>query len=316
MPMPNFVIIGPPKGGTTALYATLARHPQIFMSPVKEPCFFAFDGAAVAFGGPDGAYFRRHAMTSQAAYSSLFAAAGAQQVIGEASTIYLSSYQPMDTAARLHAALPLARLVAVLRQPVDRAYSAFTDLRSRGLEPLPDFLDALAAEPQRTAANWRPGFRYWQNGLYAQNLTPYCECFPRAQIRVYLYEEWRDHPATMLTDLCNFLEIDPALLPAQSPQRNVTRWVRSGWLERLLQSDLWRGGIPPRRLHRAITARLRAWNRVKPPPLAPQIRAALTEKYSAEVARLEQLLERDLGCWRAEPQGSSSAPVQNAGSRQ
>jgi len=297
MPLPNFLLIGPPKCGTTALYATLARHPQVFMSPVKEPYFFAFDGEPVVFGGPDGAHFQRHAVTSQAAYTELFATAGEQQVRGEASTIYLSSYQPRDTATRIHDALPMARLVAVLRQPVDRAYSAFTDLRARGLEPLADFREALAAEAQRTAANWRPGFRYWQNGLYAQNLTPYCERFPHIQVRIYLYEDWRDHPQTLLADLCNFLEIDPARLPVQVQQRNVTRWARSRWMERLLQSNGWIRGILPRRLRRAMSTRLRAWNQVKPPPLDPALRSNLTERYRDEIMHLQGLIGCDLRHW-------------------
>ena len=297
MPMPNFLLIGPPKCGTTALYATLARHPQVFMSPVKEPYFFAFDGEPVIFGGPDGAYFQRHAVTRQAAYAGLFTAAGKLQVIGEASTIYLSSYQPMNTANRIHDALPLARLVAVLRQPVDRAYSAFTDMRSRGLEPLSDFGGALAAEPQRTAANWRPGFRYWQNGLYAQNLIPFCERFPRTQVRIYLYEAWRDRPQTMLADLCNFLEIDPALLPVQVSQRNVTRWVRNLWLDGLIKSSRGIKMILPGRLRRAMSTRLRAWNQVKPPPLDPALRSNLTERYQDEIMRLQDLIGRDLSQW-------------------
>ena len=297
MPLPNFLIIGPPKCGTTALYATLARHPQVFMSPVKEPYFFAFDGEPVVFGGPDGAYFQRHAVTSQAAYVGLFAAAGKLPVIGEASTIYLTSYQPMNTATRIHDALPMARLVAVLRQPVDRAYSAFTDLRGRRLEPLSDFREALAAEPQRTVANWRPGFRYWQNGLYVQNLTPFYERFPRTQVRIYLYEEWRDRPQTMLADLCDFLEIDPARLPVQVPQRNVTRWARNLWLEGLIKSSRGIKMILPGRLRRAISCRLRAWNQVKPPPLDPALRSNLTERYRDEIMRLQELIGRDLSHW-------------------
>jgi hypothetical protein len=128
---------------------------------------------------------------------------------GEASTTYLTSYQPGQTAGRIHDLLPMVKLVAVLRHPVDRAYSAFTDMRSRGLEPITDFREALAAERERTTANWRPGFRYWQNGLYAQNLAPYYERFPPERIRIYLYEDWRDTPMTMLADLCTFLGIAP-----------------------------------------------------------------------------------------------------------
>jgi hypothetical protein len=101
----------------------------------------------------------------------------------------------------------------------------------------------------------------------------------------------------MLADLCSFLEIDPALLPVQVPQRNVTRWVRDLRLERLIKSSRGLKMILPERLYRAMGIRLRAWNRVKPPPLNPALRSSLTERYRDEIIHLQDIIGRDLSHW-------------------
>ena len=300
MTLPNFLLIGPPKCGTSALYAALARHPQIYMSPVKEPYFFAFDGQPPIFAGPGGDYFHQHAVTDGEAYTRLFAAAHDQRARGEASTIYLTNYRPERTATNIRQYLPEARLVAVLRQPAERAYSGFTFCRALGIEPQADFRQALAAEDQRVAANWRPGFRYWRNGLYAQNLTPYFDRFPSSQIRIYLYEDLREQPQALLADLYGFLGVDPLLKPVQMQRRNVTHWERSRWMSKLLGARWSVKAWLPETMRHAVGAWLRGWNRVKPPPLDPVLRSELTEGYRDEIVRLQDLIRRDLSHWLQE----------------
>jgi hypothetical protein len=309
MPLPNFLIIGAPKCGTSALYAALARHPQIYMSPIKEPYFFAFDGQPPIFAGPDGDYFRQHAVNDWEAYIRLFAAAKDQRVLGEVSTIYLTSYRPDRTAENIRRYLPEARLVAVLRQPAERAYSGFTFCRALGVEPLTDFRQALIDEDQRVAADWRPGFRYWRNGLYAQNLTPYFDRFPSSQIRIYLYEDWRDRPQAVLADLCTFLEVDPELMPGQAEHRNVTYWVRNRWAGWLLRQSGMFKALLPRRLRRAAGVRLRTWNRTRPPLLDPALRSELTEGYRDEILQLQDMLGRDLSHWLRAPTASGISGI-------
>lgn len=295
--LPTFLIIGPPKCGTTALHAALDRHPQIYMSAVKEPYFFAFDGVPPRFAGPGHDYFQHHAVLDWEKYVGLFAAARDERALGEASSIYLTNWQTERTAENIRRRLPNVRIVAVLRQPAERAYSGFTFCRALGIEPLTDFRQALDAEDRRAAADWRPGFLYRRNGLYARNLTPYFDRFPQAQIQIYLYDDLRDRPQALLADLCQFLGVDPLLMPAEIQHRNVTLWTHSRWLQSLLRQD-WRvKTLLPRRLRQTIGMRLRAWNRFKPPPLAPAVRDALTERYRDEIVRLQDLIGRDLGHW-------------------
>lgn len=301
MRLPNILIIGAPKCGTSALYAALARHPQIYMSQVKEPFFFAFEGQPPVFVGPDAEAFRRDAITSWADYQALFAAAGDQLALGEASTLYLTNYQPERTAENIRRRLPDVRLVAVLRQPADRAYSHFTYRRQRGHEPLRDFRQALAAEEWRIAANWSPACRYLRDGLYFCNLTPYFDRFSRERIQIYLYDDWNDRPQVVLADLCRFLQVDATLLPAQITRRNVTSWTRSRFLAILLRQTRTMRAALPKWLHRGVGTRLGAWNKIKPPPLDPGLRQELTASYRDEIEQLQDLIGRDLSHWLREP---------------
>ena len=134
MAMPNFLIIGAAKSGTTALYHSLKQHPQIYMSPVKEPRFFAFEGETPRFCGPGDDRFVRKFVTNFEDYLRLFEAVTDQIAIGEASTVYLTMSETSSRRIRHH--LPHAKLIAVLRHPADRAYSQYQVRFSSGLEKL------------------------------------------------------------------------------------------------------------------------------------------------------------------------------------
>ena len=116
---PNFFIIGAGKSGTTSLYHYLKQHPQIFMSPVKEPKYFAFAGQRLNYTGPGDARIVPETTTTREAYLDLFREAGDQSAVGEASTVYLGPIN--GTAQRIAQQVPEARIVAILRQPADRA---------------------------------------------------------------------------------------------------------------------------------------------------------------------------------------------------
>ena len=197
MAEPNFFIIGAQKCGTEALYNALSQHPDIFMSPSKEPFFFALDGCLPNYRIPHAGY-RHRLVYDWERYLALFEGAQNEHAIGEASAIYLSSYFPEKTAARIKQRLPHARIIALIRQPAERAWSAFNFYRSRQLEPLADFWKALAQESQRITDGECPDILHFRNGCYCANLKPYFDAFPREQIRVYRFEEWQAHPATVL----------------------------------------------------------------------------------------------------------------------
>jgi hypothetical protein len=185
MTLPNFLIIGVAKAGTTSLYHYLKQHPQIYMSPVKEPRFFGMGD-----GPPHPAYRGGYApgtVTSRAAYEALFKGVVGEYAIGEATPSYL--WWP-KAAQQICTQLPDARLIACLRQPADRAYSSFLTCVRAGLEPCTNFARALREEEKRFAANANPSLFYTQRGLYYPQIKRYFDLFPRQQIRIYLYDDF------------------------------------------------------------------------------------------------------------------------------
>jgi hypothetical protein len=301
MPLPNFFVIGAAKAGTTALYDSLKQHPEIYMSPIKEPFFFAFQGEPPIFAGPAGTFFRRTAVRRPRDYMLLFGAAMNQHAIGEASSIYLRS--PL-AARRIQKNLPQSKIVAILRHPAERAYSHYMFMVQQNAEPAPTFERALAHEVSRIEEGWFPGLFHKTNGYYHAQLSVYFDLFPCEQIKVYLYEDWKGTPRTMLRDLFGFLQVDETFSP-ELRQRNVTLLPKN---RRLHQLAINSEGIE-RRLTPLVPASGRSkivsalrwfdkrYNLAPPPPLDPEIRARLTADYREDILKLQDLIGRDLSHW-------------------
>lgn len=296
---PNFFIIGAAKAGTTALYEYMDYHPDVFVCSPKEPHFFAFPGAPPDFTGPgDAESINKEVIWRQQDYYSLFEEAGPAEVRGDASTTYLYS----EIAARQIAeAQPDAKIIAVLRQPADRAYSAYMYMRSRGVEPLDSFEAALEAEDGRVNAGWQHIWHYRRMGYYGKQLARYYDAFPAEQIRVYLFDDFRSDPHKVLSDLFSFLEVSRDYHPpATAPSPNVSGQPRSEAITGFLTRDNWLKRVlrplVPVRVRRGLWRRISQMN-LKRVKIAPAIRAALTEQYAEDLALVEQLTGLDVSPW-------------------
>ncbi|MFD2351867.1 sulfotransferase family protein [Nonomuraea ferruginea] len=192
MPLPDFLVIGAPKAGTTALHAALREHPGLYLPPVKEPKFFLTDGPPPDRGGPGDQQTYREHVWRRADYEALFAAAPPGAARGEATPFYLYD---LDAQRRIHAAIPHARLIAILRDPVERAHSNWTHLWSAGLEPIGDVVRACAAEERRVADGWAHFWHYVRLGRYGEQLAHLFTLFPREQVLVFRYRDLVDRPA-------------------------------------------------------------------------------------------------------------------------
>jgi hypothetical protein len=194
--LPDFIIGGAPRSGTTWLYHLLDRHPAIYMArPVHpEPKFFLVDDL-----------YRRGL---QYYARTWFEAVPEAKKAGEKSTNYLES---PTAARRIHQHLPGVKLVFILRDPVERAYSNYLWSKSNGLEN-ESFERALALEETREAnlsERWRPArpHAYFSRGLYADLLGPYLELFDRRQILCLRFEGIREQAALLADQLHNFLGV-------------------------------------------------------------------------------------------------------------
>jgi hypothetical protein len=296
MTMPNFLVIGAGKSGTTALHRYLKQHPQIFMSKPKELRFFPFENQRMDFRGPGDARDAAGMIIDLEDYRAHFAAGADYPARGESSPLYL--YYP-QTAARIRHHIPDAKLIAILRHPADRAYSQFLMKRRDGLERL-GFEEALAAEGQRIADGWSHHWHYRQRGFYARQLKPYFKLFDRRQLRVYLYEDYVADPVGFMQDIFRFLDVDDGFVPDMSVRHNESKLPRNRALQVFLTEPRAAKNVfkplVPTRWSRRIGDRLRRLNVYKP-ALPGELRWRLIEDYREDIIELQEMLGRDLSHW-------------------
>ncbi len=298
--LPNFLIIGAAKAGTTSLHHYLGQHPDIFMCPRKDTFFFNFAGKAPDFGGPgDNEWYEDRAVIDPDDYRSLFANVSGETAVGEACTAYLYD---AEAPARIHDQMPHAKLIAVLRDPVERAYSSFLQQIRDGLETTDDFAEALALEPDRMARNWRPLWHYRRRGYYFEQIVRYLEHFVRSQLHFCLYDDLRDDPTRMLRDIFTFLGVDAGFQPDVSVRHNRAGIPSSRLLYRMVMTPNAVKSIAkpllPERLRGAIrSAVTESPATLRRPPLPADIRRRLIADYSADIEQLQDLIQRDLSGW-------------------
>ncbi|MBE2236193.1 MAG: sulfotransferase [Caldilineaceae bacterium] len=302
---PDFIVIGGQRCGTTALFTALRQHPEIFMPSRKEPRFFAFVDQPFLFVGPGAEHFRQGVVSDRADYQAMFATAAPLQRCGEASPVYLSAAQASASAVAMHQLAPDVRLIAILRQPAERTYSAYWHHRRLGIEPLADFRAALAAEDSRRDAGWLPGFDYRANSRYAANLRPYLSLFPRHQVCIVLYESWRQTPAAVLKQIVSFIGVSERELPKVESSINRATAPRNAslahWLDRPHPLKQWGSRLLPKIWRDRIVGWVRRANVTNPPPLPCDLHAELTASFRDDILELQALLNWDLSHWLAAP---------------
>lgn len=298
MTMPNFLIIGAAKSGTTSLYSYLIQHPQVYASPLKEPRFFALEGEELDFRGPGDLRALRSSVTDLGAYRALFDGVTEERAIGEASPVYLMSEKAPRRIAHY---IPDAKLIAVLRDPAQRAYSGYLHLVRDGYEPLDDFSQALREEETRIERNYAPHWHYKEAGFYHAHLSRYLEHFDERQLRVYFYEDLMNDPAGVLRDVFGFLGVDEDFLPDMSFRHNPSGVPRNKTLNAFLMRSnpiktLIKPLVPSGIRERAVS-NVRTRNLRRPPRLCPDVRRRLIEVYREDTLKLQGLVGRDLSGW-------------------
>jgi len=307
MTMPNFLIIGAMKSGTTSLYHYLKQHPQIYMSPVKEPKFFALEGDKLYPGYQENQKFEWHGsggltridgVRDIETYRQLFTEVSQEKAIGEASPLYI--YVP-KAVERIKYYIPEAKLIAILRHPVDRAYSHFINWIQRGFEPYnAEFFQVLQEEETRIKNDWSPIWHYKERGFYYIQLKRYFESFDSSQIRVYLYEELRENPISIAQDIFKFLSVDNKFVPDTDQRYNLTGLPKNKSIKELINNPNPMKSILkpflPKQLREYLKSYLKEKNMFKP-KLEPDLRRQLIEEYRDDILKLQELIQRDLSKW-------------------
>lgn len=301
---PDALVIGAPKAGTSALHIALARHPEVYASPVKEPKYYLCgDAPPPAYRGPGDAHSQQEWVWRRSDYQALFAAAPESSVRLESTPFYL--YHP-DARRRIAEDLPEAKLVVVVRDPVDRAYSNWMHLWVDGLEPESDFCAAWHAEDTRIAAGWAPFWHYRRLGRYGEQLADLFGRVERDRVLVLRYRELVAEPVPTLDWVSDFLGIEPGRV-AVVPHDNFRSFVAPGLKTAILgravrvgaaagayaQPQVWRRAVRP--LHRA----LQFGGPEQRPALAPEVRAELVKDCLDDIALLEETLQESFADWRS-----------------
>lgn len=298
--LPNFLVIGAARSGTTTLHYHLGQHPEVFVSPVKETNFFLWDEAGEMPGWVDDRV-RQEAPQTLEAYAALFAQAGERhRAVGESSPSYL--FGPV--AARIKARLPEARLIAILRQPVEQALSMLgtwhRDLSTEQLvERLPEAL--ASGEPGPHGA-----LPLKEHGQFHHHLAPFFAQFDRRQIKVVLFDDLTRNGPALFRDLFRFLGVDESFRLEEVQRYNSTGTAKNAAIDRALSmtqklKGVARSILPEAAVRRLINLqhRVRSANLEKTSELAPEVRRELTRKYySQDIAALEKAIDRDLTLWK------------------
>lgn len=303
---PTFLVLGAAKCGTTSLCTALERHPEIFLSRPKEPRFF------------ESEYDRG----LEYYWQKYYAGWRGEPVVGEGRVynLYLS-FVP----ERIRESLPHARLVAVLRDPVQRAYSHWWHRVTRGYEQR-GFAETVRQELQEAAtgaqfqaardpAAWQqnsfPGaqpteadareVRYLEMGYYAEQLSRYRRLFPGNQVRVVIFEDMVERPGPTLLELLEFLGADPDRGAAGLPSRNAALGRRKGRVAFLLERVAWAlrlNRLMPKQVRTAVRRALSS--RAERPEMEEDVRRRLYAHYGPRNRELEEFIERSLSAWRLE----------------
>lgn len=285
MVIPNFLIIGAAKSGTTSLYHYINKHPDIFMCPVKEPN-----------------YFNKHEVTndknqlSKAEYLDLFKGVEEEIAIGEASPTYICSEQAPKKIKTFN---PDMRLIAILRNPVERAFSNYLHSLRRVNKTMKTLDEIIMHDIAVLNEDKSQISQFVERGFYHEQLQNFYQEFDKSQIRVYLFEDLKDTPNILVKDIFRFLNVYDSFKIGTFKKYNKSGLARIRWVgafhNYLRKKDFY--GLLKKFLSPEILERLRDVVYTKNIELSDEARDLLNALYYEDILKLEKLINRDLSHW-------------------
>lgn len=313
--LPDFLLVGAAKSGTSSLYSYLAQHPDVFLPEIKEPNYFAYRGTLLDTKGPKApkiieSLLHKKTITSLDDYMALYSGASTGQTSGDCSPRYL--YYG-DAPEAIHDLIPDARIIVILRNPIDRAYSHYLMNRQRDLEPEDSFHRAVDLEKERIGLGWGWDWHYLSVGMYGQQLQRYYSLFPKNNIMVIFHEELVKNLNGVIRKIYRFLGVNDTFTADTERRYKVasTHGAADSYLGRLVfaTETTWLGAIAIRLIPRSLGLQIqnilrdlvsRKGDGRDIPPLDFEVRNFCWEHLEADVQLLEKLLGRDLSNWKPE----------------
>ncbi len=303
---PNFFLVGAAKSGTTSLSAWLESHPDLFLSPIKEPNYFSDNidvskfrkGYLKSFDAEDSIeakpYVKRQIafIRDEELYAQLFKPNNSMVLVGECSTSYLYSEVAADN---IHAFNPESKIIVILRNPAERAYSHYLMAVQMGLEKR-DFLTAFKRDRKKLDKGWGISELYFELGEYSKQIKRFQKVFPKNQIKVVLFEDWIQQPKETQESICKFLNVSIfAALKNEVLNKSVS--PRNPMLHRVLMQsglkDLAKRVLPSEFFDKIKGGQYKDKNEV----LASDERKYLINLYRDDILDLQDVLKRDLSNW-------------------
>jgi len=295
---PNFLIVGAPRAGTTSLYHHLRGHPDIFMPTIKEPHFFA--QADMAEDEETPILKSLGEFRDEDKYLSLFEKAGTKPAVGEASVGYLYDE---STPMRIQQKVPKAKIIILLREPVERAYSHYLLYNASTPQRKP-FYEALLEDYARPRKVLGFSYLYVEHGLYYKQVKRYLDTLGPGQVRIYLYDDLKSDAYGMVRDVCTFLGVSfydgrffnpsQAYNTSPAPRNAVFKWAVGNRLLRDLAL-----AVVPRHWRATVRDRVFLVNGSKP-PITPEALEFLRPIFRDDILKLQGLIGRDLASWLVE----------------
>jgi len=296
--LPNFLIVGAAKAGTTSLYFYLKEHPEIFLHERKELRFFS--QMRGNFKGPGDEDVNRTITKTIEEYKKFFLSTKNKKTIGDVSPDYL--YYFKNSIKNIKRFLGDPKILIILRNPIDRAFSHYLHFVRDGRETL-SFEGALKEEGKRRALNWEWAWYYKDVGFYYNQVKAYLENF--SKVKVYLYDDLKKDPLSLVQDIYRFLEVDDSFIPKSVGEKfNVSGIPKNKFLHEFLTTPniikstmkpLVKLILPKRTRQRFINKVLQ--RNFKKPQIDPSTKQYLLNLYKEDIVELQNLIGRNLSSW-------------------
>ncbi len=295
--LPNFIVVGAARSGTTSLFYYLLQHPDIYV-PKRKECMF-FSGIQKDFHGR-GEIFKKSIVSDLQDYKKLFSRVKNEKAIGEVSPDYLYYYDKSIKNIKIILGSDV-KIIIILRNPVERAYSHYLHHVRYGIEEL-SFEDALHAEAKRMEECYFWAFYYAAAGFYYPALNSYFSNFPN--VKVYLYDDLERSPLDLMRNIYSFLTVDSAFIPDVSSKYNVSGEYKNAFIKILSQkTDSLKKMFYPvfKQLSESQSGRKtleRVLSKVLvKPKLKAETRRYLQALFREDILQTQDLIQRDLSSW-------------------
>lgn len=310
--LPNFIVVGANKGGTTSIYHYLKQHPQVYLSPIKEPHYFSTDIDVNQFkkefahnklqdiekyvNGEMEQEYHAAFVRDFNQYQKLFRKAGGFKAIGELSTSYLYS---KNAAQEIHAVVPDCKIIICLRNPIERAYSHYRMNLWTGNSNQFDFYKALVEDYQHIPKVWGNAHLYTEIGMYYEQVKRYIDTFGRDHVLIIFSEDLKKRTAEIIREVYAFIGVDDQFIPDTSTQynevytpkyKNLTWFLNKTGIRPLMKK------ISPSFIKKAV---IRTFYKSKTDKgeMSKEAKQFLLDKLSDDVRQLGTLLNKDLSGW-------------------